>query len=95
MDRNEVLEISRAVTFGRLTDHDISKLLIEYCVVEHNKPIESTNMLISILLQHRMLLPLYIQEAVEYYERKFNICKLYSAHNLLDGMGQRKLLQIF
>lgn len=95
MDREETVRISRLAAFGGLTANDISKLLIEYCTVDHNKSIELTNRLITILLQSQIFLHTYIQVALEYYERKFTICKLYSAPNPSDNMGQRRLLQIF
>ena len=88
MDRDEIIRISRLFAFSRLTNQDISKLLIEYCNVEHNKPLKETCTFISTLLQHSELLPLYIHKALEYYENKFTICKLYD-------IKQRKLLQIF
>lgn len=95
MDRNETIRISRLATFGGLTTNDVSKLLIEYCTVDHNKSIEDTNRLISALLQSQVLLSSYVQEALEYYERKFIVYKLWSAPNPLNRMGQRTLLQIF
>lgn len=33
--------------------------------------------------------------AAEFYERKFNICKLWSAPNPLNNQGERQLLLIF
>lgn len=95
MDRNETIRISRLAAFGGLTVNEISKLLIEYCTVDHNKSIEDTNRLISALLQSQVLLSSYIQEVLEYYERKFIVYKLWSATNPLNRMGQRTLLQIF
>lgn len=95
MNRDEIIRISKLATFDGLTANDISKLLIEYCTVDHNKSIELTNRLITILLQSQIFLHTYIQVALEYYERKFTICKLYSAPNPSDNMGQRRLLQIF
>lgn len=95
MDRNETIRISRLAAFGGLTVNEISKLLIEYCTVDHNKSIEDTNRLISALLQSQVLLSSYVQEALEYYERKFIVYKLWSAPNPLNNMGQRTLLQIF
>lgn len=96
MDRDETVRISRLAAFGGLTANDVSKLLIEYCTVDHNKSIELTNRLITILLQSQILLHTYIQVALEYYERKFTIYKLWSASNPLNNIEQeRKLLQIF
>ena len=95
MDRNETIRISRLAAFGGLTVNEISKLLIEYCTVDHNKSIEDTNRLISALLQSQVLLSSYVQEALEYYERKFIVYKLWSTTNPLNRMGQRTLLQIF
>ena len=76
MDRNETIRISRLAAFGGLPVNEVSKVLIEYCTVDHNKSIEDTNRLISALLQSQVLLSSYVQEALEYYERKFIVYKL-------------------
>lgn len=90
MDRNEIVRISRLVAFGRLARNDLITLFIEYCCVEFSKPVEATMQLISIVSQNSILLSQYLNEILEYYERKFTIYKLYSS----DKQG-RKLLQIF
>lgn len=88
MDRDEVIRISRLVSFGGLTDSDISNILINYCL-EHSKPQHETTLFVTFLLTNRILLLAYFDYALEYYEKKFAICKLWS------NQGQRKLLQIF
>lgn len=96
MDRNETVRISRLAAFGGLTSTDVSVLLIQYCVAEHNKPYEDTIRFVTALLSRPIELKFYVKAALEYYERKFTVCKLWSASNPLNNMGQeRKLSQIF
>lgn len=96
MDRNETVRISRLAAFGGLTSTDVSVLLIQYCVAEHNKPYEDTIRFVTALLSRPIELKFYVKAALEYYERKFTVYKLWSASNPLNNMGQeRKLLQIF
>lgn len=96
MDRNETVRISRLAAFGGLTSTDVSVLLIQYCVAEHNKPCEDTIRFVTALLSRPIELKFYVKAALEYYERKFTVYKLWSASNPLNNMGQeRKLLQIF
>lgn len=95
MDREETIRISRLVASGGLNTSDVSKLLIDYCTVEHDKSIEDTNKLISILLQDMVLLSYYVNWALQYYERKFTVYKLWSAPSLLNNQGNKTLLQIF
>ena len=96
MDRNETVRISRLAAFGGLTSTDISVLLVQYCVAEHNKSYEDTIRFVTALLGRPIELRFCVETALEYYERKFTVCKLWSAPNPLNNMGQkRKLLQIF
>lgn len=95
MDRNETVRISRLAAFGGLTSTDISVLLVQYCVTEHNKPYEDTIMFVTALLGRPVELDFCVKVALEYYERKFTVYKLWSAPNPLNNMGQRTLLQIF
>lgn len=90
MDRVEIVRISRLVAFNRIAYKDLVTLFTEYCCVEFGKPIEATMQLISIVSQNPILLSQYINEILEYYERKFTIYKLYSSDK-----QERKLLQIF
>ena len=96
MDRDEIVRISRLAAFGGLTSSDVSILLVQYCVVEHNKPYENVIEFVTALLGRPIELRFYVEAALEYYEKKFAVCKLWSASNPLNNMGQkRKLLQIF
>ena len=96
MDRNETVRISRLAAFGGLTSTNVSVLLIQYCVAEHNKPYEDTIRFVAALLSRPIELKFYVKAALEYYERKFTVYKPWSASNPLNNMGQeRKLLQIF
>lgn len=96
MDREEVVRISKLHNSKGLTKEDIIALLTDYCVVEHNKSQEYTNRLIYFLLSNLGIrLVFYVEQALEYYERKFNVCKLYGKEINTSHPEQRKLLLIF
>lgn len=96
MDRNETVRISRLANFGGLTESDANIILMSYCL-EHDKPYYETSMFVMKALSDVNLLRHCFNIALEYYERKFTICKLWSSpsSNPLNIQGQRKLLQIF
>ena len=95
MNREEVVRLSRLAYSEKLTASDISALLIQYCVTEHNKPYNDTIMFVTALLDRPIELGFCVEVALRYYERKFVVFKLWSAPNPLSSVGQRKLLQIF
>lgn len=95
MDRNETVRISRLAAFGGLTESDANIVLMQYCI-EHEKPYYETSMFVMNILKSEQLLAHCLSIVLNFYERKFAICKLWSAPNPLSIMGQeRKLLQIF
>lgn len=99
MNREETIRLLKLLANGELTLNDITKILIEYCVVEHNKSIEDTNKLIDVLLRTKVFINTYVNEALEYYKRKFTICEVWSAptsslKSLFREQG-RNLLLIF
>ena len=79
MNREETIRLLKLLANGKLTLNDITKILIEQCVVEHNKSIEDTNKLIDVLLRTKVFINTYVNEALEYYKRKFTICEVWSA----------------
>ena len=74
MNKDEVVRISRLAAFGGLTNSDINILSMNYCL-EHNKPYYETTVFITILLEHGIVMPFFM-EALGYYERKYTINKL-------------------
>lgn len=96
MDRNETVRISRLAAFGGLTSTDVSVLLVQYCVAEHNKPYEDTIRFVTALLGRPIELRFCVEAALEYYEKKFTVYKLWSAPNPLNNQRQeRKVILIF
>lgn len=99
MNREETIRLLKLSAKGGLTLNDMTKVLMEYCVVEHNKPIEDTNKLIDVLLRTKVFINTYVQEALEYYKRKFTICEVWSAPTSslksLFREQDRKVLLIF
>ena len=94
MDRNETVRISRLAAFGGLTETDVNMVLMQYCI-EQGKPYYETTLFVTKLLSSAQLAACFIT-ALDYYERKFTIYKLWDKPNILQksgGLGQ--LLQIF
>lgn len=95
MDRNETIRISRLAAFGGLTKTDVNMVLMQYCI-EHGKPYYETALFVMRVLTDIRLRTYCFNFALSFYEGKFTVCKLWSAPNPLNNMGQeRKLLQIF
>lgn len=94
MDRDETVRISRSVADNSITTGDISMVLMQYCI-EQGKPYYETALFVAKLLGSVQLTACFIT-ALDYYERKFTIYKLWDKPDILQesgGLGQ--LLQIF
>ena len=72
MDKDEFLSY---IESGNLSLNIATRLLIEYCVTEHNKNVNITNTFIQLLIATGQLQP-YIEEVIEYYKKKFAICEV-------------------
>ena len=94
MDRNETVELSRLAAFGEVPIHKALKAITDYCLEKGKSDID-TSVLREYLERDVIMLSSCLNQALEYFEGKFMICKLWSAPNPLSNTGQRKLLQIF
>ena len=94
MDRNETVELSRLAAFGEVPIHKALKAITDYCLEKGKSDID-TSVLREYLERDVVMLGSCLNQALEYFEGKFMICKLWSAPNPLSNTGQRKLLQIF
>jgi hypothetical protein len=94
MDRNETVELSRLAAFGEVPIHKALKAITDYCLEKGKSDID-TSVLREYLERDVTMLSSCLNQALEYFEGKFMICKLWSAPNPLSNAGQRKLLQIF
>lgn len=94
MDRNETVELSRLAAFGEVPIHKALKAITDYCLEKGKSDID-ISVLREYLKRDVTMLGSCLNQALEYFEGKFMICKLWSAPNPLSNMGQRKLLQIF
>ena len=72
MDRDEFLSYIRS---GNLSLNIATRLLVEYCVTEHNKDVNMTNIFSQLLITTGQLQP-YLEEVIEYYKKKFTICEV-------------------
>ena len=87
MDKEFIINVLKCLNSNQLQTNDVTILLTDYCVVEHNKSVTDTNNFISIILSNPIIMSTYVNTALDYYKRKFNIYELYSKEG--------KLLQIF
>ena len=94
MDRNETVELSRLAAFGEVPIHKALEAITDYCLEKGKSDID-TSVLREYLERDVTMLSSCLNQALEYFEGKFMICKLWSAPNPLSNTGQRKLLQIF
>ena len=94
MDRDETVRISRLAAFGEVPIHKALKAITDYCLEKGKSDID-TSVLREYLERDVNMLSSCLNQALEYFEGKFMICKLWSAPNPLSNTGQRKLLQIF
>ena len=92
MDRNETIELSRLVAFDKVPIPKALKAITDYCLEKGKSDID-ISVLKEYLARDVVMLGFYLNQALEYFERKFVICKLWSAP--INNAGQRKLLQIF
>lgn len=92
MVREEVVRISRLAAFGGLTDVDVTLVLMNYCL-EHGKDAYKTQLFITYLLKTPLVMN-YFKEALEFWEKKFTINKLYSKPQIGEIEDSRKILLI-
>ena len=92
MTREDVIRLSYAASNGNLSSSDVSLLLMQYCL-ENGKPYMESAMFVIGLGNMLELLAYCISYALEWYERKYAINKLYSAPNPMAlGNGRRIIL---
>lgn len=96
MDRETILRLSKEFNFNNtLSSNDISNLITQYCI-ENNKSEYDTNIFIQYILKDFNIAMYCVGYALQYYEAKFNICKVWSAPNPYQIRDkERKLLKIF
>lgn len=92
MVREEVVRISRLAAFGGLTDVDVTLVLMNYCL-EHGKDAYKTQLFITYLLRTPFVMS-YFKIALEFWEKKFTINKLYSKPQIGEVEDSRKILLI-
>lgn len=92
MNREEVIRLSYAASNGSLTSSDISVLLMQYCL-ENGKPYPESALFVMSLGKMPELLAYCANYALEWYQRKYAMFKLYSAPSPMGlGNGRRIIL---
>lgn len=95
MDREETLRLSKLVAFGGLSFADMFKVITEYCL-EKGKKDSDIAILKEYLAKNFFTLHYCVIQSLEYFEKKFTICKIWSASNPLNNQGQKgKVILIF
>lgn len=94
MDRNETVKLSRLAAFDKVPAYLALEAITDYCL-EKGKSYTDILVLREYLVRNVNMMSFFLNQALEYFEGKFVICKLWSAPNPLSNTGQRKLLQIF
>lgn len=82
MDRDKVLRICTQVYTGTTNITDAISIITEYCI-ENGKSPQDVTKLTSILLNIPPYIHRYLEVALEYYEKKFAICKLIKEDKIL------------
>ena len=93
MIRDEVLRISKCASFRGISKVDITLILINYCI-EHGKDPSQAQLFVTYLLGTPLLWIIF-KFALSFWEKKFNINKLYSQPQIGEVEGSRKLLLIY
>lgn len=91
MDRNETVELSRLAAFGEVPIHKALKAITDYCLEKGKSDID-TSVLREYLERDVVMLSSCLNQALEYFEGKFMICKLWSAPNPLSNNGAKKVI---
>ena len=101
MDRETILRILRENSFGaKVMNMDDVVLVTTSFIVDSGRTESEARAFVTSVLSNpielgNMILDCY-RIAMQHYEKKFAICKLYSAPNVYAPMGQeRTLLSIF
>ena len=99
MDRETIIRILKDNSFGTLNMDDVIKVVTSF-IIDSGRTEKQAHDFVHSVLSHPMELgDMIIQcynTALQHYERKFTICKLYSAPNIMALRGQeRTLLSIF
>lgn len=94
MTREDVIRLSYAASNGNLSSSDVSLLLIQYCL-ENGKPYMESAMFVMCLGKVPELLAYCISYALGWYERKYAICKLYSAPDTRAFGNGRRIILIY
>ena len=96
MTREEVIRLSYAyaASNGNLSSSDVSLLLMQYCL-ENGKPYMESVMFVIGLGNMPELLAYCISYALMWYEKKYAICKLYSAPDTRAFGNGRRIILIY
>ena len=94
MSREDVIRLSYAASNGNLSSSDVSLLLMQYCL-ENEKPYMESVIFVIGLSRRPGLLAYCISYALRWYEKKYAICKLYSAPDTRAFGNGRRIILIY
>lgn len=87
MDKEFIIDALKCLKSSQFLKDKITKILVDYCILEHNKPVTDTNNFINDIISNPIIVSHCLEIALDYYKRKFNISVLYSK--------EKELLLIF
>ena len=87
MDKEFIIDVLKCLKSSQFSEDKITKILTDYCVLEHNKSVTDTNNFINAIISNPIIIFNCLEIALDYYKKKFNISILYSK--------ERELLLIF
>lgn len=79
MDKETIIDVLKSYHKGNITNNSL-QVLQEYCL-EHNKPIQETQIFIQVLSSLPMVIGEYLGVALDYYKKKLNIIELKNKDN--------------
>ena len=93
MDRNDIIKWGILYYNNKLSSEQALFIISEYCR-EKGKENQDINAFINTLAKYPSLISLFVKDAIDYYERKFVICKVFDKPNL-NAFNSKQLLLIF
>lgn len=94
MDRNKTIELSRLATLNRVPLDKALEVITDYCL-ENGKLDKDIIVFKEYLMKNIILLNYCLDQALDYFEKKFKIFKLWSIPNPSIKGECRTVLQIF
>lgn len=74
MDKGKIILISKEISSGYLKSEDMIEVIVDYCIEKGKDIYKSQQFAITLLKLGQIMGPFLI--ALEYFQKKFNICTI-------------------